>query len=152
MRSAIRATLVGEDNPHSSRSDLALYPHPANCAGERLQRLVLGVSIKEYLLEFSRVNLCQKRWSLREARETASQIKALGHHEPLVLLGAKVCQAFGVPYIPFVLIPWAFNGVPPKRDVVVLPHPSGRCRAWNEPGAFERARLVLTEAGILETS
>lgn len=27
---------------------------------------------------------------------------------------------------------------------LVLPHPSGLCRAWNEPGAAERARAAVT--------
>lgn len=31
----------------------------------------------------------------------------------------------------------------------VLSHPSGRNRAWNAPGTYERARAVLREAGVL---
>lgn len=28
---------------------------------------------------------------------------------------------------------------------LMLPHPSGRCRAWNHPGSFDRARSLLSE-------
>lgn len=93
--------LVGEVNPLSTKPEHALYPWPPNCTGERLQRLVLGVSRRDYLAGFDRVDLCTGRWSAPAAR------------------------------------------------AVVLPHPSGLCRAWHELGAYERARSVLRQAGAL---
>ena len=61
----------------------------------------------------------------------------------VVLLGARVAEAFGEIYTHFMLYP----GV--RLNFVSLPHPSGRCRLWNEPESYERARAVLRAAGVL---
>jgi uracil-DNA glycosylase len=65
----------------------------------------------------------------------------------VVLLGARVAQAFALKFTPFSVVA-ACN----PAQFVILPHPSGLSRAWNEPGAFDRARGVLREAGVLEAA
>ena len=52
----------------------------------------------------------------------------------------KVCSGFGIPFRPFEVF---------GKNRIVLPHPSGLNRMWGEPGAFDRARAVLREAGAL---
>jgi hypothetical protein len=105
----------------------------------------MGLSVKDYIRGFERANLCAGEWSMREAREAAREIGSRAMTEQSgrtwILLGSKVCAAFGVDYLPFTWLSTA--------KTVVLPHPSGRARAWNEPGAFDRAREVLTRAGVL---
>lgn len=65
-----------------------------------------------------------------------------GERPAIVLLGAKVVRALNfTAYTPFLWIRATW--------LVILPHPSGLSRAWNEPGAYERARAVLREAGVL---
>jgi hypothetical protein len=32
---------------------------------------------------------------------------------------------------------------------IVLPHPSGLCRLWNQPDSVMRARAALQEAGLV---
>jgi len=66
--------------------------------------------------------------------------------------GAKVASAFDVanrftPFAPFT----TRRRKTPRGELllVVLPHPSGLSRTWHEPGAFERARATLREAGVL---
>jgi hypothetical protein len=139
----VKPLLVGEVNPLSDRPEHALYPWPANCSGERLQRLVIGVSRPDYLRAFDRVDLCVGKWSLRAARTRAAE---LAPGRPLIiLLGTKVCSAFGVTYDPFTIIvtsQWSGR-------FVVLPHPSGLCRHWQVAGAYLRARDVLKRAGVL---
>lgn len=144
----MKPLLVGEQNPYQGDPDraqrYALYPYPLGCAGHRLCHKVMGLTEDEYLERFDRVNLCAGHWSIVEARATANRIRVEQDREaPLVMLGSKVCSAFSVDYVPF---RWGnlFDLV-----VVCLPHPSGLSRAWNEPGAFERARAVLREAGVL---
>lgn len=57
---------------------------------------------------------------------------------PLVLLGAKVARAFEFnPFEPFTV---ADGG-----KTLVLPHPSGLCRMWNEAGTVERARALVAQ-------
>lgn len=138
-----RPLLVGEDNPYSIDPRMALYPAPAGCAGHRLCTRVLGLTEGEYLGRFDRVNLCWSTWDAAEARRTARQILDLDVGVT-VLLGAKVSRAFGYDYEPFT----AF-GTGDRKSWVILPHPSGRSRAWNEPGAYEKARLVLRSVGAL---
>ncbi len=134
----MKPLLVGEANPYGDDPKFALYPLPERASGHRLCTLIMGLSRGEYLRRFDRVNLCPtSEWSMREARETARTLQS--GQGPLVLLGRKVVAAFG---------PWGgepapftvYHGV---RTYYDLPHPSGLCREWSVPGAFERARALL---------
>jgi hypothetical protein len=137
----VKPLLVGEDNPGADDPSWALWPAPANCAGWRMCYKVLGLTDRQYLARFDRTNLCLNAWSLDEAREAAQKLAAEPRH--IILLGAKVCQAFGVPYQPFSRQP-TLPGFP-GLDLYVLPHPSGRARAWSDPDSFERARQLLAK-------
>jgi hypothetical protein len=53
-------------------------------------------------------------------------------------------MAFGLEFRPFTVM--AMVG---RWRAVLLPHPSGRNLLWNAPGAFERARALLAEVGVL---
>lgn len=144
-----RPLLVGELNPYGSDPEYALYPHPKGSAGHRLATLVMGLGRRDYLARFDRVNLCVDRWSLPKARAVADLLVER-RPAPFVLLGAKVCEAFGKVYAPFLIYRFE-NGAGPVY-AVTLPHPSGRCREWHRAGAVDRARAVLREAGLLEAA
>lgn len=134
--------LVGEHNPYGSDPSMALYPLPENAAGDRLCRKVLGMTHYEYLQKFERRNLLQTRdgrWSAPLAREAAQKVLREANGAPLVLLGARVAAAFGLPSLPFIVR----RQLP--SPILVLPHPSGRCRVWNDARNFERARACLRE-------
>lgn len=139
-----RPLLVGELNLHSTDPRYALWPEPAGCAGDRLCRLVMGLTPDDYLDRFARVNLCRGKWRTDVARAIAREISEGNPGRKVVLLGAKVAAAFGLLFDPFTVKTQVRLG-----PVAILPHPSGRCRAWNEPGAHERARGVLREYGVL---
>lgn len=144
----MKPLLVGESNPYGADPRYALYPAPHGCAGERLCRLVLGLSRREYLTRFDRVNLCAGKWSLPVARKKALELGQ--EYDVIVLLGARVAHAFEIKNGPFfVSTPFKIDGVLSPQRRVTLPHPSGLCRAWNESGAYERARACLREAGVL---
>lgn len=143
----MKPLLVGEANPYGSAPEFALYPSPPGCSGDRLCRLVMGLEPDDYLERFDRANLCPREWDIHVARSRAADLlqgaRDLGG--PVVLLGAKVTRACDLPFDPFTVI--AGDAFRPVR--VVLPHPSGLSRAWGAPGAYERARAVLREAGVL---
>lgn len=146
----MKPLLVGEANPYGSDPHYALYPDPPGCAGDRLCRKVMGLEPDDYLERFDRVNLCPSRWSTRGARERAAALLEEYPQVPLVLLGAKVTRAFRWLFTPFES--WVASEVAiigRGRTFVCLPHPSGLSRAWNAPGAYDRARSVLREAGAL---
>lgn len=132
--------LVGEDNPYGQDPRFALYHKPRHASGNRL-RQHLGLRDATYE-RLQKINLCTKKWSLREARERAQLLTergAVGGLRIIVLLGAKVRDAFG--------LEMEFFGVlsdPAVTPVfVLLPHPSGLNRLWNQPGARERAQAIL---------
>lgn len=131
----MKITLVGECNPYGGDPQFALYPAPDGCSGHRLCCLILGMGRKDYLETFERVNLCVDKWSLPAARASATNIilERLGHCR-LILLGSKVCQAFGVPFVPFTVA---------DEIMLRLPHPSGLCRLWDEAGAVQKARSAV---------
>lgn len=148
-----KPVLVGELNPYGGDPAMALYPLPAHASGGRLQKL-LGLSVHRYLDVFDRTNLCTRAWDLTTARAKAFVLEVAPKTDrTFVLLGSKVATAFKVAFTPFT----ASERVRGDPDAgtwlvrfVVLPHPSGRCRLWNEPGARDKARAALVEAGVLE--
>lgn len=143
----MRPLLVGESNPYGSNPEFALYPLPERSAGGRLCRLVLGMRMAEYLRAYDRANLCDGRWSAPTAR--AEALGCPPHGRPDRALGARVAAAFALDFEPFTARQQRIvgDGAAWSATLVVLPHPSGLCRLWNEPGAFERARAVLRVAG-----
>jgi len=126
----LKPLLVGELNPYGSSPEFALYPLPKGASGDRLCR-IMGVSTRGYLKRFDRVNLCVGKWSFVAARSVAEKLKQ--EDRVFVLLGAKVCRAFGYDFTPFCVC----------GKVVILPHPSGRSRLWNGSESVGRARDAL---------
>lgn len=148
-----RVVLVGELNPYQDRRAFDLYDEPERSAGGRLRRLVLGVHRETYFRRFARHNLCVGKWSAPAARARATELSREYPTQVFVLLGRKVQEAFGVSGAEryscvsgwnVMTLPLASDATEPRA--VLLPHPSGRCREWNDPSAFERARRVLLEA------
>lgn len=147
--------LVGESNPYSADPRHALYPLPPNAAGGRLAR-ALELSAREYIAAFpDRRNLLARtaKWSAPLARCAADDVlRAAPLGAVLVLLGAKVSAAFGVDYRPALFLPRMAHvgtNVPRRRVVLVLPHPSGLCREWNDPQTALRVQEALREVGAL---
>jgi hypothetical protein len=143
--------IVGEANPYGGDPFYALYPAPDGCAGHRLCTLVLGLSRQKYLDYYDRTNLCPHRWSVRQAREEAERIwkESADIRPAIILLGRKVAQAFHRGVVGPVPEPFSWTTNCTETKLVYLPHPSGLCRLWNEPGAFDRARGVVRDAGAL---
>lgn len=144
-----RPVLVGEANPYGGDPEFALYPSPPGCSGERLCNLILQLDPDDYVERFERCNLCPHHFGVREARERAAALLAQSPSRRFVLLGAKVARAFGLAWAPFTRGEVRAEYPVATHSWVQLPHPSGLSRSWNEPGAFERARAVLREAGVL---
>lgn len=137
---AQRVVLVGEMNPYQDRPDFDLYDLPVRASGHRLRTLVLDVPRVDYYRRFVMRNLCVERWSAPAARKRAAELAEACPTQTFVLLGKKVRDAFGI------YSAKDFDVIQRERTVVLLPHPSGLCRAWNEPGAVRRAQAVLVEA------
>lgn len=142
-----RVWLIGEQNPYGSDPKFALYPLPPRAAGGRFAR-VLGLDDRAYLRAFVRRNLLTAdRWSVPAARSAADQILAEHPaHDRMVLLGARVAAAFGLSFrdhLCEVRRELVGTTSPQVRDVLVVPHPSGLSRAWNDPATAPRVRAAV---------
>lgn len=154
-----RVLLLGEDNPQSSEPEHALYDYPEGCAGHRLRSRIFGLSSAAYLALW-RTNLCNPTWSTPAARERAKQLLELktAPWDTIVLLGSKVAKIVGYPQMPpfsscrlrldtdgarFDRFGDAFAPEPGEHQLIYLPHPSGRCREWNDPASYGRARMLM---------
>ena len=148
----MKPILVGLHNPHSPYAEFALWPYPHGGSGDRLCRL-LGLTPMEYLALFDRVNLLiggggalvWSRTMARMARHRACELLEYYAREEKsprhwILLGARVCAAFALPFEP--MLERRLNG----DFVSVLPHPSGRCRVWNAPASVAYVKRIATQS------
>jgi hypothetical protein len=143
-----RLVLVGEAPGAVSirhRPELAL----TGSTGRNIARLT-QVGWAEYLRHTDRRNLFydpQDPWPTAKARDAARSLEPTLDGLWVVLLGARVADAFGLGGLPH--YEWMDAEWPASRAVVALaPHPSGRNRVLNDP--TERARFgVFMRAAIL---
>ncbi len=80
------------------------------------------------------VNLCEGVWDLREAESRAAVLGSAAASRRFVLLGRRVARAFGCRDLPFLRLAIVWD-----NNVLVVPHPSGLNRIYNDPA--ERARI-----------
>lgn len=138
--------LVGELNPYGADPEYALYPLPVHASGARLQA-ILGLTLRQYLKEHDRVNLCTGEWNPRVAVEHAQTIHAgRADGTGVVLCGVKVAAAFrraaAFTASEFTPLSLAEHN---KIHYCVLPHPSGLNRMWNVPEVAEKARALYLQ-------
>lgn len=147
-----RTIFVGECNPLGSDPRYQLYDLPPNCSGYWLKRL-LDWDDPVYRAHW-RTNLCIGEWNTKKAIERAellfSDVFMLNLEpkwEAVILLGVKVRDAFAksINLPPGTLMPPFDDAVFRAHGVwmCVVPHPSGRNRIWNEPGARGKAAHVI---------
>jgi hypothetical protein len=95
---------------------------------------------RSILQDFNTVNLNLlhgDRLDLMEALHTKDRVLALNRGEPIVMCGRIVADVFGMGDDGF----WEWRG-----NQVVIPHPSGRTRTYNLPGARSATGRILREA------
>lgn len=144
------AIIVGENNPYNDDPKLALWPSPPSAAGGRLAR-ILGLGDSDLQATW-RANLCREKWTAPTARAKAALLLG-GPWQRFVLLGSKVRDAFAEAGQD-TTVGYAISAAREAGTMIVktngvslllLPHPSGRNRAWNEAGAVGRAREAFAE-------
>lgn len=124
----MRPILLGIDNPYSKDVAHALLPHPKNCAGWRLWKMindVSGMTKEEYAAKFDRRNLVDEL--------------PIANGSVVVLLGEEVRQAFGLKKL--LIHPQVKNKVTYRQ----VPHPSGRCLFYNDPVMRRLVGIMLED-------
>lgn len=137
--------LLGMNNPLSDDPKWALYPDPPGCAGHRLCNF-LGMGEILYLSAFERRNLLNARtWKKVFASEVAETLRPELTTRRVVFLGEEVSNCFDHADPHFV-----WRSTPEGGRWAKLPHPSGRCRFWNEP-IYRAAASVFLQELVAET-
>lgn len=139
----MRPILIGMLNPYTMDPKMALAPNRAGTAGMRLYLIMKerapGVSRKAYMDRFERDNLCFGTWDDERARQRAQQLERKWHCREVVLLGANVRRAFGIPTS--LLHPFERG----SNVFYQLPHPSGLCRWYNDEDNRARAADLMVQ-------
>lgn len=162
-----RPTLVGMNNPLSDRPEMALWPSPPGCTGWRIWKMLEdhgGVGPQDYVEAFDRVNILNSQeFSARRARAAAADLlRRLGGRTRVVVLGAAPLAALRLPplqpghwhqfwRVPPAPEPTAHGPKPIDPEAMAarlirytcLPHPSGRCRWYNDHDNRRLARHLL---------
>jgi hypothetical protein len=136
-----RPVLLGMQNPLSVRPEHALFPHPVNCTGWRIWQMLKSrlpdVRRSDYLRTFDRRNILRGPWDPLAARRAAPGLQSLLFGRTVVLLGDAPRQALDIPRL--LLHPQHIGGVTWRQ----IPHPSGRCRFYNDPVQRELVAMLL---------
>lgn len=111
---------------------------------------LLQVDDEEFTRRYDRVNLCEGVWTDWQARASVSALVSLAAPgTTFILCGRKVQKAFGEALRKCdgkkLTAGWLACYVEPQQTFtfVSIPHPSGRCRAWNDPEKVKEAQSFL---------
>lgn len=136
-----RPVLIGQ--APGPKTDPAAPLHPGTSLTGRRLATLLGLSDGEYLEGFDRLNLVYEYpgkvgkedvFPMAQARASARLLSPLLAGRRVVLLGRGVSTAFGLVTLPWMT--WTELELGPHREpatVAAIPHPSGRCRVYNDP-------------------
>lgn len=119
-----------------------------------------GIDAATYIGRIARRNLFDilKTWSAPEARRRSFEVwwwinqTQRSNVRRIVLLGNRVAEAFGVEDMWRASVWRLHRGHARSIDLVAIPHPSGKCRIYNDIIVRRRAgAIVRWAAGLRET-
>jgi uracil-DNA glycosylase len=128
--------VIGEAPPRTAPAN---HEALSGASGRRLADLA-GLSWAAWLA-LDRRNLLPRYYEPwdRALAATAALEVISEHPDALLLLGRRVAAAFGITSPPLTRLRDEVWGT----DVLLVPHPSGRCRWWNDPDNAAAARGAL---------
>lgn len=142
---------VGESPSNDAKT--AFQGDTPHGAGRRVARL-LGVTPEEMHRRWVFRNLYDspvEKWDQGDAYYAALKLchglrnELGGGPINFVYFGRKVAKAMNFDR-PFFKTERFFGG---ESRHVVVPHPSGRCRAWNDPASVRKFRKTMSDLGVL---
>lgn len=140
-----RPILLGMNNPLSEKPEHALFPHPPGCTGWRIWQMLRDfageeVTRAQYLAAFDRRNLVDgKTWDRGRALAGVDKFVVDVRERVVVVFGEAPRVALRLPKL--LMHPQLIGDVTWRQ----LPHPSGRCRWYNDPNNRAAAGTLLAE-------
>lgn len=147
--SPVRGLVVGQNPGPNTHPDLPLFPWPDTSSAGRLVE-ISGLTPGQYLGGLYRRNLVDAHlWRKSRARRRARSILTALFDMPkslrVVLCGVKVMRAFDLREEP-----WKLFCLESRQACVVVPHPSGLNRVYNDEEARLRTRAWMRWAALGE--
>jgi hypothetical protein len=140
-----RVVLLGLNNPLSASPLMALWPDPPRCTGWNLWRMI-DCSKEDFVRGFDRRNLVDATVYNRPSQEHTRQLWRSLDGRRVIVLGATVLSelvvAGAVGHRPPWILPQRGEGPLEWR---MVPHPSGRCREYNDPAMRLRVSMLLQD-------
>jgi hypothetical protein len=135
----MKPAIVGLRNPYRDVDALS----PDRGAGRALWRMS-GMSREEYLTTYDRVNVYRRARHARLLSHELVALRGLLANRRVVVLGREAWRALLLPAD----VGWFGEVIEHTTGsrFTLLPHPSGRCREYNDPANKERARTCLLSA------
>lgn len=155
-----RTVLLGMNNNQlGSDPKYALYPLPRGSAGSRLFAMLRDAAadagrsqptMREYVDAFDRRNLlAREAWSQTDARRAGGDALAALAGRRVVVLGAATLDALRLPrgawgaWLVLDRPADLMTGASSPITYAALPHPSGRCREYNDYATRAAAGALL---------
>jgi uracil-DNA glycosylase len=140
-----RVVLVGEAPGKRDTGRTPLLGQNRGASGSRL-RVMCGMSEREWR-DVRRINLFTRlpdQWDNSLAHDTAhAMMHAMLRRYRVICQGRRVARAFGVSTLPMCTWQILHDAYIGPCIVSMLPHPSGRCRAYNDAATRDRAARFL---------
>lgn len=156
----MKPLLIGMNNPGSQKPEHAFYPWPPRCSGARILSFInfhekmSGMDMTsrhDFLDMFDRMNVLQEpAWDQKAARMQAPRVLTEMRGRRSFVFGFKTSDALGLKRtqgLDFVLF-----DIDPTIEYVVLPHPSGMCRAYNDSCFKQSVGRMLLEKEVSANS
>lgn len=135
----MRPVLLGMNNPSALHPGEALSPLPKNSTGRRLWQMS-GMTLAAFQAAFERRNLLgRRRWSEDAAREAGERAKADLGGRLVLVLGRQTWEALGLPASAAWFSCWRVG----RGVFFLVPHPSGRCRVYNDRSQRRELRNLM---------
>ena len=149
MSALAPATIVAMNNPYGSDARMALYPAPQGSAGHRLYCMMRDAGLaaqpsrivrrSDYLCLERRNVLAAREWRETEARRAGRRLREELAGRRLIVCGVRTLAVLELERPPDWGQWWRSEGT----EYALVPHPSGRCREYNDPALVRRTGELL---------
>lgn len=106
-----------------------------------------GMKLDEFVVAFERRNVLSSRtWSSREAKKVGEKLRRDVANRRVVVLGKSAWKALDLPRSAKWFSCWkTFNDCGSHFTAFLVPHPSGRCRTYNDPKNRRKLRTLMRQ-------